>query len=167
MTGFGRFLQSRGKVQIYWVHLLWMFNVFLFLVLNWWILFRWNSQPAWTFFLFLFVLLSPTIAYLLTVLLIPDPFEEGLDLKRHFFSNHPWFFVLAALLPIIDAVDTLLKGWTHFVAQGSLYVITILLLFGLNVVAACTRREFFHSFFAMFFLIYILAFIAINLRLLG
>jgi hypothetical protein len=144
-----------------------MFNVFLFLVLNWWILFRWNSQPEWSFFLFLFVLFSPTIAYLLTVLLVPDPFEDGLDLKQHFYSNHGWFFVLAALLPIIDSVDTLLKGRDHFLAQGSLYIITILLLLGLNVIAACIRRELFHAFFAIFFLIYILAFIAINLRLLG
>ena len=64
LTGLGRLLQSRGQVHIYWVHLLWTFNVFLFLVLNWWILFRWHTQQQWSFFLFLFVLLSPTVAYL-------------------------------------------------------------------------------------------------------
>jgi len=167
LTGFGRLLQSRGKVRIYWVHLLWMFNVFLFLVLNWWILFRWSTQHQWTFFLFLFVLFSPTIAYLLTVLLVPDPFEDGLDLKEHFYNNHRWFFTLAALLPIIDFVDTLLKGWIHFLAQGPLYIITILLLFGLSVIAARISRAIFHAFFAIFFLVYILAFITINLRMLG
>jgi len=96
--------------------------------------------------LFLSVLLSPTLAYLLTVLLVPEPFEEGLELKQHFFGNHRWFFVLAAWLPIIDSVGTLLKGWTHFVAQGWLYVIMILILLGLNVIAARSRWEAFHSF---------------------
>jgi hypothetical protein len=150
LTGFGRLLQSRGKVQIYWIHLLWMFNVFLFLVLNWWILFRWSSQPQWSFFLFLFVLFSPTIAYLLTVLLVPEPFEEGLNLREHFYANHRWLFTLAALLPIIDFADTLLKGWIHFLAQGPLYIITIPLLFTMNVIAARNRQEFFHAFFAIF-----------------
>lgn len=167
LSGVGRLLQGRDQVRIYWVHLLWMLNVFLFLVLNWWILFRWNSQREWSFFLFLFVLLSPTIAYLLTVLLVPEPLEEGLDLREHFYNNHRWFFTLAALLPIIDSVDTLLKGRLHFLAQGPLYVITILLLFGLNVIAARIRYESFHIFFSLFFLVYILTFIAINLRMLG
>jgi hypothetical protein len=167
LSGIGRLLQNRHQVRIYWVHLLWTLNVFLFLVLNWWILFRWSSQHEWSFFLFLFVLLSPTVAYLLTVLLMPDPFEDGLDLKHHFLDNHRWFFTLAALLPIIDAMDTLLKGWEHFMAQGPLYIITILLLFALNVAAIRIHRERFHAFFAIFFLVYILAFIAINLRVLG
>ena len=44
LTGLGRLMQQRGRVKNYWVHLLWMMNVFLYLVLNWWILFRWQSQ---------------------------------------------------------------------------------------------------------------------------
>jgi hypothetical protein len=167
LSGVGRLLQDRSHIQIYWVHLLWTLNVFLYLVLNWWILFRWHSRQNWSFFLFLFVLLSPTISYLLTVLLMPDPFPDGLDLKQHFFDNHQWFFTLAALLPIIDALDTLLKGREHFMAQGSLYILTILLLFILNVVAARIRDERYHTFFVVFFFIYLLGFIAINLRLLG
>jgi hypothetical protein len=63
-------------------------------------------------------------------------------------------------------MDTLLKGQAHFVAQGPLYIFTLLLVCVLNIVAASTRRERFHTFFAVFFLVYLLAFIGINLRLL-
>jgi hypothetical protein len=167
LTGLGRLLQGRSHVRIYWVHLLWTLNVFLFLVLNWWILFRWHTHHEWNFFLFLFVLISPTVAYLLTVLLMPDPFENGFNAKQHFYANHRWFFTLAALLPVSDALDTLLKGWAHFIAQGPQYVVTLVLLFILNLIAARVRRELFHEFFAVFFLIYILTFIGINLRTLG
>ncbi len=166
LAGFANLLQARGRVRLYWVHLVWMLNVFLFLVLNWWILFRWHSQGQWTFFLFLFVLLSPTIAFLLSVLLFPDPLEDGTDLKQHFYSNHRWFFALAALLPPLDAVDTLLKGTAHFAAQGPLYIVTIVLIFVLSVAAAVTKKEIFHRFFAIFFLLYILMFISINLLVL-
>ena len=66
LTGLGRLLRARSRVRVYWVHLLLTLNVFLFLVLNWWILFRWSTQHEWRFFLFLFVLLSHTVAFLLT-----------------------------------------------------------------------------------------------------
>jgi hypothetical protein len=138
----------------------------MWLLLNWWILYRWHTQAQWTFFLFLFVLVGPVIAFMLSVLLFPEPLEEGLDLKTHFYTNHRGFFVLAALLPPLDAVDTVLKGWAHFQAQGPLYVFTLLILFVLSVIGASTRREGFHKLYAVFFLVYILVFIGINLRLL-
>jgi hypothetical protein len=80
--------------------------------------------------------------------LLPEPLEAGTDLKQVFYQNHRWFFSLAALLPPIDAIDTLLKGPAHFAAQGPLYIVTIALLFVLCVIAAATKRERFHEAFA-------------------
>lgn len=166
LTGFGKILQFRGGIHFYWVHTVWAGNVFLWLLLDWWILYRWRTFEDWTFFLLLFVLLSPIATFLLTVLLFPEPFDAGTDLKDHFLGNHRWFFAIAACLPLIDAIDTLLKGRAHFIAQGPLYVVTIALLFVLCVIGAITRRERFHAAFGVFFFLYILVFIAINLRLL-
>ena len=67
LTGIGRLLENRGQMRLYWVHLVWGLNVFLYMVLNWWILFRWDAQQEWTFFLSLFLLLTPTISFLLSV----------------------------------------------------------------------------------------------------
>ena len=64
----------------------------------------------------------------LSVLLLPEPLEIGSDLKRRFYQNSHWFFALAALLPPIDALDTLLNGAAHFQAQGPIHVVTIALL---------------------------------------
>jgi hypothetical protein len=166
LTGFGKLLQIRTSVRPYWVHALWAGNVLLWLLLNWWILYRWRTHEGWTFFLFLFVLLSPTITFLLAVLLFPEPLEPGTDLKAHFYANRRWFFSIAACLPLIDLADTLLKGTAHFRAQGPLYVATIVSLFVLSITGAITEREWFHKAFAMFFLLYILVFITVNLRLL-
>ena len=116
------------------------------------------------FLSFLFILLSPTVEFLLAVLLFPEPLEHGTDFKQHFYSNHRWFFVLAALLPPLDAADTLLKGYAHFAAQGTIYPVTIVSIFALTLLAATTDDERFHKFFALFFLVYILIFIGINLR---
>ena len=166
LSGFGAILGHRRRHALYWVHMMWMLNTFLWLLLNWWILFRWHLQESWTFFLFVFVLLSPIIAFLLSVLLVPEPISEGLDFKQHYFANHRVFFALAALLPPIDLTDTLLKGWAHFQAQGIVYPISLAVWFGLMVVAAATRREIYHAVFSMFFFVYLLIFISLNLRLL-
>lgn len=152
-TGLGKLLQVRGHVHIYWVQLLWALNVFLYMVLIWWILYRWHAQQEWNFFLFLFILLSPSITFLECVLLFPDEMTAPANLKQHFFANHRWFFLLAALLALLDAVDTLLKGWEHFLAQGIIYPVFLSTLVVLSLVAAFTRREAFHALFAIFFFI--------------
>ena len=77
-------------------------------------------HTLWTGNVFLWLLLS--------VLLLPDSLEIGSDLKRRFYQNSHWFFALAALLPPIDALDTLLNGAAHFQAQGPIHVVTIALL---------------------------------------
>ena len=166
-TGLGKLLQHRGRITLYWVHLMWMLNIFLFLLLDWWILFRWSSQTSWTFFLFIFVLLTPIVAFLLTVLLFPDQIEDGIDLKAYFDRNRRWFFLLGAFPPPLDALDTLLKGRQHFIDQGIIYPITITLLFILMLIAAHTSSRKYHAFFAIFFLVYILVFITLNLRILS
>jgi hypothetical protein len=47
------------------------------LVVAWWIFYRWRNQQPWTFFLFIFVLISPTFLYLASIVLFPP--ESSLD----------------------------------------------------------------------------------------
>jgi hypothetical protein len=69
-------------------------------------------------------------------------------------------------LPLLDLIDTSLKGYAHLVAQGPLYIVTIAMIFALSTVAAITRNETYHKVFAGFFLVYIVAFIYIHLNVL-
>ncbi len=87
LSGVGKILQARNKIELDLVHLVWTLNVFLYMVLNWWILFRWQNQPEWNYFLFLFVLLSPIVCFLLTVLLFPNHIEECCDMRNYFTEN--------------------------------------------------------------------------------
>jgi hypothetical protein len=163
----GRLLERRISVRLYWVHLMWVVNVFLYLCLQWWVLFRWQAWTDWNFFLFMFLIASPTIVFLLTVILFHDSPSEHSDFKEHFFANHRWFFTLAAVLPALDFVDTFLKGYEHLVAQGVIYPVTLVLVSGLSVVAAVTKNEWYHKFYCVFFFVYILVFISINLNTLA
>src|SRR5205823_2969736 len=155
LAGVGDMLQARSRRRIYWVHAVWIVNLFLYLVVAWWIFYRWRNQQTWTFFLFVFVLISPTILYLASMLLFPREggIDESIDYKTHYYANHRAFFALFSLLTPVDIVDTLLKGIPHFLEQGLRYDISsALLLVGLPI-AAITRNERYHEFYAVFSLI--------------
>jgi hypothetical protein len=82
-AGVGAILEHRKSVRLYWVHMLWALNLLLFMSLQWWILFRWREQQEWNFFLFGFLLLSPAISFLLSVILFPENIADH-DFKYHF-----------------------------------------------------------------------------------
>ena len=155
LAGVGEMLQARSRRHIYWVHAVWIVNLFLYLVIAWWIFYRWRDQQPWNFYLFLFVLISPTILYLASLLLFPREadVEAIIDYKAHYYANHRAFFILFALFIPVDIVDSLLKGVPHFLSLGPIYFLSGLLYFAGLISAAVTRNERYHEFYAIFFLI--------------
>jgi hypothetical protein len=156
LQGLGEMLQARSHRRIYWVHALWVLNIFLFLVVAWWIFYRWRVEQHWTFSLFVFVLISPTVLYLCSLLLFPREGDDSVkDYKTHFYANHRALFTIFALFIPVDIVDTLLKGIPHFVAQGPQYIAACILLSSTSVTGAITRNEGYHKFFALYCLCHI------------
>ena len=153
LGGVGEMLQARSRHRIYWVHIIWIVNLFLYLVIAWWIFYRWRDQQPWNFYLFLFVLISPTILYLASLLLFPreGDVDTVIDYKAHYYANHRAFFILFALFIPVDIVDSLLKGVPHFLALGPAYFISGVLYFAGLITAAITRNERYHEFYAVFF----------------
>ena len=155
LAGVGEMLQARSRRHIYCVQVVWSVNIFIYLVVAWWIFYRWRNQQPWTFFLFVFVLISPTILYLASLLLFPreSAADESINYKTHFYANHRAFFIILALYGPVDLVDTLLKGVPHFLEQGPPYMISITLFLTGVTTAAITRNERYHQFYAIFFLV--------------
>jgi hypothetical protein len=155
LGGVGEMLQARSRRRIYWVHVIWIVNLFLYLVVAWWIFYRWRNQQTWPFFLFVFVLISPTILYLASLLLFPREGDVDLavDYKTHYYANHRAFFAIFSMFTVVDIADTLLKGIPHFLALGTPYFISSVLYFAGLVTAAITRNERYHQFYALFFLV--------------
>ena len=40
LGGVGEMLQARSRHRVYWVHAVWIVNLFLYLVIAWWIFYR-------------------------------------------------------------------------------------------------------------------------------
>ena len=131
LGGVGEMLQARSRRHIYWVHAIWIFNLFLWLVVAWWIFYRWRDQQPWTFFLFVFALISPTILYLASLLLFPreGDVDLAIDYETHYYANHRAFFILFALYPPVDMVDSVLKGIPHILHLGPQYFVSVFALF--------------------------------------
>ena len=155
LAGVGEMLQARSQRRIYWVHVIWIVNLFVYLVIAWWIFYRWRDQQPWNFYLFLFVLISPTVLYLTSLLLFPreSDVNADIDYKAHYYANHRAFFILFALFVPVDIVDSLLKGLPHFLALGPIYFLSGILYFTGLIAAAITSSERYHKFYAVFFLI--------------
>lgn len=155
LAGVGEMLQARSRRRLYWVHIFWVANLFLYLIVAWWIFYRWRNEQPWTFFLFLFVLISPTILYLASLILFPreGTLDETIDYKTHYYANHRVLFVLFSLFTPVDIVDSLLKGVPHFLSLGPQYFLSQSLYFVGLVTAAITQNHRYHEIYAIFFLI--------------
>ena len=91
LGGVGEMLQARSHRRIYWVHVVWIINLFLYLVIAWWIFYRWRNQQPWTFYLFVFVLISPTILYLALLLLFPRESDVDRPSLQDHYTRSPLF----------------------------------------------------------------------------
>ena len=156
LAGVGEMLQARSRRRIYWVHAVWALNLFIYQVVAWWVFYRWRYEQQWTFFLFVFVLVSPTVLYLAALLLFPREAasaDDSINYKTHFYANHRAFFIVLLIYGPVDIADTLLKGVHRFFELGPAYMISMTLFLTGVTTAAITRNQRFHQFYALFFLI--------------
>ena len=80
-----------------------MVNLLLAMAIVWRVAYRWRSHEHWTFLLFIWLLLLPTILYLISSLLFPDQDDEPItDWQAYFYENHRDIFLFYALIFPID-----------------------------------------------------------------
>jgi hypothetical protein len=105
LDGVSRMVQSRSPVKTFVPHTIWIVNLFVFIFLVWWA--SWEFRDIeWTFPLYAYMLIAPTLFFLASSLLIPQLLEdEGVDLEQHFFRIRRLFFgayFFGALAVIVD-----------------------------------------------------------------
>jgi len=154
LQGTARLIQHPDVGRPYWVHLTWVFYMFLNSVFWWWWEFRLTRLEAWTFQVYIFVVLFAVILYMLCALLYPVSLDGYDGLKDYFYSRRGWFFGLSMLFLLIDVIDTLLKGADYFGRLGPEYVVVRALKLILCGIAIRSRNERFHGFFASASLLY-------------
>ena len=151
LTGIARFVTTRDQWKPYWLHLLWTWNVFHFLVFFWWFLWRWTVVSDWQLAVYLFILIYGMGLYLLCPILYPPVGDGEVDFKEIFYENRKSFFALWAVLMIIDFIDTNLKISYGLSSLGPFYYVANTSLFVGSLVSARTANEKWHIAWAWIF----------------
>ena len=148
LNGFAGFLSTGQKY--YWVHLLWTWNVFHFIVFFWWFFWRWSGIVEWNFLLFLFVLIYSVIMYLLCALLYPVG-QDTMNFEKSYFDRRRWFFGLWVLVMMADIIDTNWKA--HYGMSGFGWFLATVwgLIVAGSLTAAWTDNRRFHAAWAVIF----------------
>ena len=109
LTGIADLVHQNERVKIYWPHLVWIVIVLVLQVQEWYITFQLRSFGPWRLPIFLFVLLYPTVLFILARLLFPFSYSEGeIDLRKFYYSNYRRIFLFGAILAFLSILDNLI-----------------------------------------------------------
>ena len=103
-AGIGNLLQVRHHVKQYWLHRLWVVILIVAHVHLWWSFWALRESVAWSYGLFLYVLIGPAGLVIAGHIIIPGEFYEEVaegrfDLRHHYYETHRLFFgIFAAIL---------------------------------------------------------------------
>jgi len=165
LAGAARFLTRRDEWKPYWVHLLWTWNVFNYLVFFWWFVYRWKAVPEWSLLIFLFVLLYSVGIYLLCAVLYPEK-DDRRDFREIYFENKSIFFVLWIVLIVFDFVDTHLKEHYGLSGFGIFQILNYLVIVVGSAIAARSTSHRVHATWAILFFVMISTFEYVNFSVL-
>jgi hypothetical protein len=157
LLGFRGLILARVRVKIYLPTLIWAGLALLIAIQAWWASFGLRTRGTWNFLAFFVIVLQTISVYMATAVVLPDMSRESaVDLRDHYFAHRGWFFgFLLAGVVFSAAKELALSDHLPRHLNGEFHII-----FGLAaIVAALTRREWFHLFlapaFALVFLLYI------------
>ena len=165
LAGVARFLTHRDEWKPYWVHLLWTWNVFNYLVFFWWFVYRWKMVREWSLLLFLFVLMYSIGIYMLCAVLYPEK-EDRRAYREIYFENRSVFFGLWIILIVFDFIDTHLKEHYGLSGFGIIQILNYLVIVVGSAIAARSKSHRVHATWAILFFIIISAFEYVNFRVL-
>ncbi len=141
LFGFGQMLRRRGSYEIDVLYLLCNAIILVVLVDCWWGVFSWHDTSRWSYQMTWFVLLNPLLVTMAAQLLPPDWEERPLDIHKMYYKNHRLIFGLLAFYPLLDLLDTSLKGIEHFRNLGKSYPLTMTGMAMLCAIAALARSR--------------------------
>jgi hypothetical protein len=143
--GLAKLIHSRREIRPYWVHIVWTFNVIIFVLAIWWGMYWWRGleqlSAQWFYFLVAYAILQ----FMWAAMLYPPEFSHGMDFEDYFFSNRRWFFGIQLAVLLTDIPETLVKGAEHLRAVPKEYPFLIAALLAISVVAMLSSRRRVHE----------------------
>lgn len=150
LGGVGSIIHRRGLGEFDPIHGLWTANVFLILIINWWVTFQWSTVEVWNFELFLSLIVWALSLYLLTAILYPRHLADEGRYGEVFDVNRNWFFGVLMVSLLLDVVQTWLRGELFSPRAYLPFVTHYMVLAGIGLLVRSRR---FHAVLAVWFLV--------------
>ncbi len=145
LGGLARLIQMRHVVRPYWVHVVWTFNVVVFVLAIWWGMYWWRNLHEWTTDWFYFIAAYAVVIFMWASMLYPPEHREGLDFEQYFFSNRYWFFGFQTAVCLMDIPETIEKGTLHLRAVPGEYPVLMGVLVAISIAGMISRRPRVHG----------------------
>jgi len=152
LRGVGRMVTTQDGPRPYWVHLIWTFYIFIYIVLFWWWEFRLGAVD-WSLWIYLAVITYTTLFFFVSLIVQPGSLDGISSYKEYYYSRRRWIFGLLIAITLWDFVDTLLKGVNHLRDLGTGYLVLNISLIILSAVSIITSNERYHKTFAAVWII--------------
>lgn len=159
LKGTVKFVQHPGREKPYWIHLSWVFYIFILLVHFWWWEIPLHVIKRWTFPEYIFFVFFIVNFFVLCALLYPDDLKDYNGYQDYFFSRRKWFFGVLAFSFVTDVIDTLLKGPEYLQHLGVEYPIRNILHLVLCLLAIRITNRTFHGVLVIAFIVYEMSYI--------
>jgi hypothetical protein len=141
LFGLGQLIRRRGSFTIDPLYILSNVIILLVLVDSWWAAFSWHDVPGWSYRRTWFVMLNPLLVTMAAQLLLPDWDEKPVDFHKAYRKNHRLIFGLLTFYPLIDMLDSGMKGLAHFKSLGTGYPITCIAMTVLCAAASLVKNR--------------------------
>jgi hypothetical protein len=141
-SGFAELVNLRHAVRWYGPFIVWGIFLLFFAAWEWWVMFRWHSHKSWTFLLYGFLAVRPSLIYFATHLLLPAFETNGqVDLREQLARVRRWLFAIVGVIVLLGIADSALKGRDYFTSIWPWQWPLSTSLFGLTLVGLIVKTE--------------------------
>jgi hypothetical protein len=141
LFGLGQLLRRRGTYKPDPLYILSNVIILLVLVDSWWSAFSWHYVADWEYRRTWFVMLNPLLVTMAAQLLPPDWEDRPVDFHKTYYKNHRLLYGMLAFYPLMDMLDSGMKGVAHFRSLGANYPIVCIVLAALFATAALVKSR--------------------------
>lgn len=109
LSGISAIIHRTVKTKFYWIHTLWVINIFVVILLLWWNNLILNELKELSFLHYLNLVAYSVVLHLMSSMLFPIKIQEEIDFKALFTKNKNTFYILGIVFVTVVFLDALLE----------------------------------------------------------
>lgn len=161
LIGISNIIKNWSKVNAYLPHILCVVVVFGLHIQEWWVNYNYSkSVEEWKFLLFVTIVVSPIILFIMARLLFPTFNINNLDLRMYYMLNYRKFYLFGFIMAVFSIPHNLMVFDFSISDQYPQFLVASVLL--IPVVYKTDKNWFHYGLSGLLFLVGLIFVIVIN-----